>query len=255
MKKKPLLWIVGVFTLVVVAGLFTFVSGSIRPAAQPLNDTAPAAGSAETAGSETAAETPPSDRAAARAAQDVTIDLEAALADRTMGHPDAPVVMHEFASLTCSHCADFSVKTFDRIRETYIDTGKVYFVYHDFPLNGPALEASAVARCLPEERYFAFVKYLFESQAKWTAGDHRAALRQNARLVGMSDARFDACIGNEELKLGLIEKMQAAGKAHEITSTPSFVFNDGVQKINGSQTFDTFKRAIDALLKEKAAAE
>ena len=89
---------------------------------------------------------PPSEAAAAPAKPAVTIDVKAALATRSMGDPKAPVRLDEYASLSCPHCADFTKETFDKIKATYIDTGKVFYTYTDIPLNAPALEAAMVAR-------------------------------------------------------------------------------------------------------------
>lgn len=248
MKKKSLLWIASASALILAVGLFVTVTGSIRPAAQTMD------GGKEAAPADSAATDKPAAEATATADGGL-INIEAALADRALGDPKAPVRMDEYASLTCSHCADFSKKTFDQIREAYVDTGKVYFVYHDFPLNAPALDAAVIARCLPQERYFPFVKFLFESQDKWVASDYKTNLRQNAKLVGMNDDHFAACLGSEKLKTSLVEKMQQAEKKYDINATPTFVFNDGAEKMSGSMPFESFQKTIDGLLKEKAGAE
>jgi len=176
------------------------------------------------------------------------IDLKAALAPRIMGDENAPVTIEEFASLTCSHCAHFNKETFSALKEKYIDTGKVKFIYNDFPLNAPALEAAMVARCLPEARYFQFIKFLFETQDQWAFNkDYSASLKQNSKLLGLNDESYEACVENEALKGGLAQKMQEAGKKHEIKSTPSFVIN-GTEKINGAQPLAAFEKVIDRLL-------
>ena len=178
----------------------------------------------------------------------VTIDVETALAPRIMGDEKAPVTVEEFASLTCNHCAHFSKTTFDAFKAKYIDTGKVRFIYNDFPLNAPAMEAAMIARCLPADRYFQFVKFLFETQDQWAfSQEYRAALKQNSKLLGMSDETYDACTANEKLKAGLVEKMQAASKTHEITSTPTFIIN-GTQKLGGARDLPEFEKIIDPLL-------
>ncbi len=175
------------------------------------------------------------------------VDVKAALADRALGDPSAKIRIDEYASLSCSHCADFSMHSFPKFKETYIDTGKVYFVYHDFPLNAPALDAAVIARCLPEERYFQFVKFLFETQDKWLGKDYQDALRQNSKLLGMDDATFDACLGSGELKQGLIDQMQKAGKEHEIQSTPSFVVNRK-EVLHGALPVEAFEKVFKPLL-------
>jgi protein-disulfide isomerase len=182
------------------------------------------------------------------------IDVKAALAPRTLGNPKAPVKMDEYASLSCTHCAAFSNETFDKFKELYIDTGKVFYTYHDFPLNAPALQASMVARCLPEEHYFQFVKFLFQTQEKWAFNAHYSdSLRQNSKLLGLDDATFDACINNEKLKQGLIEQIQEASKEKgpHIQSTPTFIIDNGAETISGAMPLSKFQSLIDPLVAAK----
>lgn len=192
---------------------------------------------------------PPKETASA-AAESAAIDIDAAMADRVLGDPKAPVRIDEYASLTCSHCSHFSKTTFDALKEQYIDTGKVMFVYHDFPLNAPALEAAMVARCLPADKYFQFIKFLFETQEQWAFGkDYSASLKQNSKLLGLSEEKYDSCVSNEMLKARLVTVMQKASDDLEIASTPTFIFNgDPKARISGALPLDAFKKVIDPLL-------
>ncbi|MEC7028680.1 MAG: thioredoxin domain-containing protein [Pseudomonadota bacterium] len=166
---------------------------------------------------------------------------------RTLGNPDAKVKLEEFASLTCSHCANFHTQTFGEVKSEMIDKGEVFFTFTDFPLNAPALEASIVARCLPEDRYFKFISFLFENQSDWAFnGDFSKSLRQNAKLVGASDEMLDACL-TDDIRAALLTRMQEAGQKHGISSTPSFVFNDGAEKLSGSQPYPIFKGMAEKL--------
>ena len=166
---------------------------------------------------------------------------------RTLGNPDAKVKLEEFASLTCSHCANFHTQTFGEVKSEMIDKGEVFFTFTDFPLNAPALEASIVARCLPEDRYFKFISFLFENQSDWAFnGDFSKSLRQNAKLVGASDEMLDACL-TDDIRAALLTRMQEAGQKHGISSTPSFVFNDGAEKLSGSQPYPIFKAMAEKL--------
>lgn len=183
----------------------------------------------------------------------VNIDVEAALAPRTLGDPKAPVKLTEFASLSCPHCAQFTKDTFEKLKSEYIDTGKVYYTYIDFPLNAPALKASMVARCLPADRYFQFTTFLFQTQDKWAfIEDWEPVLRQDSKLLGVSDETYDACVNNAELKQGLITKMQEEGKANHIDSTPTFLFSNG-KMLHGAQPLSEFQKIIDPLLAATAA--
>ena len=78
--------------------------------------------------------------------------------ERTMGSPDAPVTLVEYAMFTCPHCANFHKEVFPRIKEEYIDTGKVRLVYREVYFNRPSLWAAMIARCAPPERYFGIAR-------------------------------------------------------------------------------------------------
>lgn len=182
--------------------------------------------------------------------------VEKAMSERGIGLPDAAVRIDEYASLTCSHCADFSKTIFPQLKKEYIDTGKIYFVFNDFPLNAPALDAAAVARCLPSGRYLPFVEFLFEKQEEWAfQNDPREKLKQNAKLVGMGDKDFDKCVNNKDLRKALADKMEAAAKEHDIKATPTFLINNGQHVLSGARPFDDFKKLIDPILAEASKSE
>lgn len=178
----------------------------------------------------------------------VMVDAEQALSQRALGDENAPVVIEEYASLSCNHCASFHKDTLPRLKEEYIDTGKVYFIYNDFPLNASALDGAMVARCMPEKDYFKFVSFLFETQEDWAfAGNYKDILEQNAKLLGLGSDRFDACLANNELRMGLLELVKEAQEQHNIQSTPSFIIN-GTRVLKGNQPFEVMKNAIDPLI-------
>ncbi len=229
MKAKHAVLVLGALALWVGAGYYALTASNTPPAAaQDLNDSA-AASTAPAAG---------------------PLDIANLTADLGEGDPNAPVKIEEFASLTCPHCARFTNTVYPEIKKAYVDTGKIYFVFTDFPLNAPALDAAAVARCMPDKRYFVFVKFLFQTQEKWsTEGDYKNALRQNAKLAGLDDATFDTCISSEALKQAITDKMKAAGEKHKIESTPSFLIN-GKDVLKGEMTFEQFQKAITPYLKD-----
>lgn len=175
----------------------------------------------------------------------VSIDVTKALAPRTYGNAEAPVKIIEYASLTCSHCAHFFNDTFPELKAKYIDTGKVFFEYRDFPLNDPALKASIAARCLPEDKYEGFISLLYKTQDHWAGTvDYMASLRQNAKLAGMSDETFDACQAEKKIQLGIADGMQAAQDKWKISATPTFIVNDGAETISGAVPLTEFERVF-----------
>jgi len=182
------------------------------------------------------------------------LTIQPILGTRAVGDPNAPVKITELFSLTCGHCAEFHNNTYPSIKSEYVDTGKVYYVYQEFPLNKPALDASMIARCLPSERYAGFIDLLFKNQEAWAlVDDYKSALRQNAKLAGMSDQEFDACLENKELQEAFAQTIQDASIKWQVKSTPTIAFNDGEFTVSGAQKFPAMKNAIDQFLSRAQA--
>lgn len=178
------------------------------------------------------------------------IDAKAALADRVLGDPGAPVTIYDYSSLTCPHCAAFHANVLPELKAKYIDTGKVKLVFRDFPFDRNALLASAMARCAPAERYYPLLDILFKQMGGWSRAENpQAALAQIGKLAGLSQATLDACWADKELIDGVIKLRLDGEKMYKVDSTPTFIINDGAAKISGAQPLDVFAKAIDPLLK------
>lgn len=168
---------------------------------------------------------------------------------RTLGSDDAPIKVVEYASLTCGHCASFHNTDLATIKTKYIDTGKVQFIFKEFPLNKPAVDATKLLRCLPEDKFNPFQSMLFESQDKWAyAPEYLDILKQNAKLAGLSEQEVDACLNNKELEDRIVGDMKAASEMYKIQSTPTFVVNNGVKTIVGHQPMNVFEETFDGIL-------
>ncbi len=179
----------------------------------------------------------------------VAIDAKAALKERAIGDPAAPVTMIEYASLTCPHCASFHNDTYKAFKERYIDSGKVRLIYRDFPLDGVALRAAMMARCTIGQRYFGLLQVLYQSQNKWArAKDPVAELAKIGRLAGIDQATFDACMTSEDLINGILKVRQKAA-ADGVRSTPTFVIGEKIHP--GSRSLEEFAEIIEPLLKDK----
>ncbi|MBW4090292.1 MAG: DsbA family protein [Proteobacteria bacterium] len=184
-----------------------------------------------------------SDQAAATAAQTAAWETP-----RTLGKADAKFVVEEWFSLTCTHCADFSQTTFPELRTKLIDTGKVRWVFRDFPLDKVALQAAQVARALPPDRYAAFVLALFADQDRWAfaSGTHYVkALWQMAALAGMDRPTFDAAIGDNDLRDWILAQQTMAEKKWKIDATPSFVINGHM--VAGEMPYAQFVKELPGL--------
>jgi protein-disulfide isomerase len=171
------------------------------------------------------------------------------LADRVLGKADAPVTIIEYASLGCPHCREFHEKTLPRIKEKYIDTGKVKLIFRDFPLGQRALAAHMIARCAGPIRYFAMTSILFRDQSVWgQSPDGLAALQASAKKGGMSATQVDACLRSEDLLQG-VQKIAAAGNTdHGVDATPFFIVAG--EKVSGAQDFAVFEEIIERALKK-----
>lgn len=169
-----------------------------------------------------------------------------------LGNPDAPIKIKEFASMSCSHCAHFHNETLPEVKKELIETGKVYFEFVHFPLNAPAMDAALISLCMPEERYHQFISFLFEQQSQWAFNqDYRKILKQNAKLLGASEDKLDACLNDEKKKAEIVAKMEEAGEKYNIRSTPSFVVNE-TTTLSGALNFKDFKKRIEEASGEKA---
>jgi protein-disulfide isomerase len=155
-------------------------------------------------------------------------DADPRMSDRTLGTPDAKVTMQEWFSLTCTHCAAWSKEVFPEVKAKLIDTGKLLYIYRDFPLDQVALTAAMVARALPPARYEAFVSTLLASQDRWAFArdiNTNEEIFKRAALAGMPRATFDATVADKGLKDAILAEQQGGVDKYQIDSTPTFVIN------------------------------
>ena len=187
--------------------------------------------------------------AATTAPAQQAIDPAAVLQERSIGSADAPVTVVEYYSYTCPHCASFHNDIYGDLKQKYVDTGKVRFVYKEFPRDGVDLRAGMMARCADPRRYAGLVQVLFKNQPNWTrSSDPVGELAKIGRLAGIDDATFQSCLASEELANGLLAERQNAS-ALGVQSTPTFAI-DG-QLYPGSRSIEEFSEIIDPLLANK----
>jgi protein-disulfide isomerase len=173
----------------------------------------------------------PADPLGAANAQEASADLDtSSIVDMTMGDADAPVTMIEYASYTCPHCAAFHAGTFKQLKEDYIDTGKVNFVYREVYFDRYGLWASMIARCAgTPEKFFGMTDLIYASQSEWARAGEPAdiieALRKIGRLAGLDGDTMEACLQDGENAQTLVAWYQENAQADGIESTPSFMIN------------------------------
>ncbi|POF64142.1 thiol:disulfide interchange protein [Novacetimonas maltaceti] len=171
------------------------------------------------------------------------------LAIRALGNPSAKVHVEEWFSLTCTHCARFSQEVFPEVRSKLIDTGKVYYIFCDFPLDQVALSAAMIARALPGERYEAFVLALLASQDRWAFGkdvNPQDELRKMAALAGMSADQFQQTLADDKLRHAIMDEEDRAQAQYKIDGTPTFRFNDKEQ-VSQELTYEQFAQKVESL--------
>jgi protein-disulfide isomerase len=165
------------------------------------------------------------------------------LGDITLGDPDAPVVLVEYASYTCGHCAAFHNQNLAPLKENYIDTGKVFYVFREYPLDPVATAASMLTRCVAPEKHLEFSDVLFKRQPQWAfVQDPRGALEGIARQGGISKAQFEACLTDEEVLAGLRDMQQYAAETLEVQATPTLFIND--EKVGGNLPWPALEEII-----------
>jgi protein-disulfide isomerase len=166
------------------------------------------------------------------------------IGEMSLGPADAKVTIIEYASASCPHCANFYKDTFTQLKKDYIDTGKVRFIFREFPHNDPALAAFMIARCAPKEKYFPLIDMFFEQQDAWLQNP-KDGLFKIAQLAGFTQESFDACLKNEEVAKGIMAVRDTAGE-FGVDSIPTFFVNG--EMLTGETNIVAFKRIIDPLL-------
>ena len=173
--------------------------------------------------------------------------VEKMTAERSLGNQNSKVTVIEYASLTCPHCAAFHRGPWREIKKEYVDTGKIKFIFRDFPLDRIALAASMIARCTPEERYFGVINLMFETQDTWrNAANPQAALESIGRLAGMPSETLQVCVQNRAVFDAVMKQRNDGDKKFKIESTPTILVNG--QKINGSLDIGRFREVVDQAL-------
>ena len=177
----------------------------------------------------------------ARAAGDPRMDL------RAVGSPTAKVTVIEYMSLTCTHCAHFSMDTMPEVEKKLIKPGTLRIVYRDFPLDGVALMAAMVARALPPAQYYPFITALFASQDRWAFAqgiNYTDELWKMAALAGMDRKTFDATIADQGLKKAVLAEQLHAEQKYKVNSTPTFIINGKPEP--GAMSYSQFAKLVKA---------
>jgi protein-disulfide isomerase len=169
------------------------------------------------------------------------------LGDVVMGAEDAPVTIVEYASMTCPHCAQFQARTFPKLKERYIDTGKVRYIFREFPLDPLSAGAFMLARCVDKDKYFSVIDLLFGTQRTWVVPNPLQPLFSVAKQAGYTEDAFNACLKNQQILDGIQNVRDRAAKVLNVESTPTFFVNG--KRMVGDVSIEDLEREIKPYLK------
>ena len=174
---------------------------------------------------------------------------------RAQGKADAPLTLIEYSDFTCGYCMKFFKETLPKLQATYIDTGKVRFVYRDYPRadRGVGVEAAVAARCAGAQgRYWAMHDRLFGEGGRLDSGSFKSA----AKSMGLDQAEFGRCF-DERRHLESIFQDRREANRWGFHGTPGFILmqtGEGPTEripavaIPGAFPFDAFAEEIDRML-------
>jgi protein-disulfide isomerase len=186
--------------------------------------------------------------AMAQSASDVAKPVS--LPDMALGPANASVTITEYASMTCPHCAAFNETVFPKIKSEYIDTGKVRYVFREFPLDIKAAAGSMLSRCIAKDdagKYFAVTDMLFRQQNDWVMKNTTETLTRIGKQAGLSQQAVEDCLKDQALLDKIAADQKYASEVLKVNSTPTFFLNG--EMIRGETSFAEFDKRIKALLK------
>jgi protein-disulfide isomerase len=169
------------------------------------------------------------------------------LGEMAMGDEKAPITVIEYASMTCPHCAHFSEATFPELKKRYIDTGKVRFLFREFPLDQLAAAGFVLARCAGPDKYFPLIETLFAQQHDWVVQKPLQPLLAIAKQAGLSQQAFEACLDNREMLEKLEKVRNDASDKFGVNSTPTFFVNG--KRLAGALSIEEMEKEFAPYLK------
>ena len=172
------------------------------------------------------------------------------LPEMVLGPKDAPVTITEYASMTCPHCAAFNENVFPKLKAAYIDTGKIRYVFREFPLDIKAAAGSMLSRCIAKDdsgKYFVVTDLLFKQQGDWVVKNTTESLTRIGKQAGLSQQQVETCLKDQVLLDKIVSHQKYASEILKVNSTPTFFING--EMIKGETSFEEFDKRIKALLK------
>jgi len=171
--------------------------------------------------------------------------------DRVIGNRNAKVVLIEYAAPSCPFCARFNEMVLPEIKQKYVDSGKVLFVFRVFPIRPDDGAVEKIARCLPEDKYFQFIDLAFRNHPLWNpefgVTDTHGGLVRLGRMAGLGAEQVDKCIANSEEEDRINEVSAEAERLYAVNSTPTLILNGTNIGVGGGSVAELSK-LLDAEL-------
>lgn len=163
--------------------------------------------------------------------------------DRIVGSMTAPITMIEYASMTCSHCADFSKTVMPQVKKDWIQTGKVKYILRDLAWDNLAVGMAKVARCAPPRQFLPIAEAFFSNQERIVMGaDPLGQIKLIASGYGMDSAKVEECVKDPALQTQIETSKKIAMDTLGVRGTPS-VFVNG-KMIEGAGDYEVLKKAL-----------
>jgi protein-disulfide isomerase len=175
----------------------------------------------------------------------------AGFAGYALGPADAPVVIREYADYMCPHCQNFDVMQFPTVKSRLIETGKVRWIFRDYPIQGnPHSRTAAHATACADDqgKYWEMHAKVFAEQGRWARSARPDRMfRDYAEGLGLDVGAYTTCM-RDAVHAGRIQASYDEGNRAGVGSTPTFII--GNRLYPGNMSSDEFQRIVDSLIAE-----
>ena len=174
-------------------------------------------------------------------------DTSKPLPGRTLGEETAQIIIEEYASMSCGHCASFHNNYLDKIKKEFIDTGKAKLIFYDFPLDRGAMIGSMITQCMNDKQFFPVLSILFQKQTEWTQSDNiLESINTVLKPLGLDKNRILSCLEENEENQNRWKSLLAGRKyaidIKGVEATPTFFVNE--KKVEGKFDIKKLKELI-----------
>ncbi len=174
-------------------------------------------------------------------------DMLEPLPGRILGNESAQIIIEEYASMSCGHCASFHNNTLDKIKKEFIDTGKAKLVFYDFPLDRGAMIGSMITQCMNDNQFFPVLTRLFQKQIEWTQSDNLLeSINDILAPLGLDKKRILSCLEENEINQNRWKSLLAGRKyaidIKGVEATPTFFVNG--EKVEGKFDLKKLKELL-----------